>query len=769
MAAGSIVIDLLMKTGSFETDTKRAEKRLKEFEKSAVKFGKVLGTAFVTGATALTALTVQYTRNAREVQNLARLSGESVEQFQKIAFASKNVGIEQQKMSDILKDVQDRVGDFIQTGAGPMADFFENIAPKIGVTIEQFRELSGSQALGLFYQSLEQANLSQSEMIFFMEQMASDSSLLIPLLQDNSAEFRRLGDELERTGGIMSESGIKQAIEFDKQLNTLSASVKSLGIALVQEILPALQDYTDIITNAWIQADELRNQNGQIAKSGIGAFFDGLAISIAVVADAMVGLVKLGGAVSGSFGAVAADIKALSAGATALAMNVTPGMSLFNSEGVEQANKEFQDALAERDRITKDANQRYIDLWNYDGARFFNAVKDSQLSRAANIGLEDSLNQDVPPPRRVLSPIRPQASKEQEKLDQMLETVKKITVEFEREREFSLQMLSVREQMAGMTENERMIQESINDVLSDTRSKIEEINRQRQEAANAGANDTVLSQFDKEIEAVQELGKEYANLAEIQQRSAIESQRTFSFGWNTAFAQYAEDAANSATKAANMFDSFTGNMNSAIDRFVDTGKFSFSDFANSVIKDLIRIQLQTQASQALSSILGVVGTAIAGAFNGTSIGLGGATATGPGTTAGGAGAVAFPVREFASGGYTGMGGKYDPAGVVHRGEYVINADSTKKLGIGFLDRLNKGYADGGYVGNSPNGMSGSVNINIKNEAGADGYKATAQARQNSDGGLNVDVLVRRAVSADLQSNGALSQQMANTFGLRRNI
>ena len=44
MAAGSIIIDLLMKTGSFETDSKRAEKRLREMEKTAKQVGTVIGT-----------------------------------------------------------------------------------------------------------------------------------------------------------------------------------------------------------------------------------------------------------------------------------------------------------------------------------------------------------------------------------------------------------------------------------------------------------------------------------------------------------------------------------------------------------------------------------------------------------------------------------------------------------------------------------------------------------------------------------------------------
>ena len=51
-------------------------------------------------------------------------------------------------------------------------------------------------------------------------------------------------------------------------------------------------------------------------------------------------------------------------------------------------------------------------------------------------------------------------------------------------------------------------------------------------------------------------------------------------------------------------NSLWGNMGSAIDTFVETGKFKFGDFARSVIQDIIKIQLKSQASKLLSSMLG---------------------------------------------------------------------------------------------------------------------------------------------------------------------
>jgi hypothetical protein len=60
---------------------------------------------------------------------------------------------------------------------------------------------------------------------------------------------------------------------------------------------------------------------------------------------------------------------------------------------------------------------------------------------------------------------------------------------------------------------------------------------------------------------------------------------------------------------------------------------------------------------------------------------------------------------FAEGGYTGAGGKYEPAGIVHKDEYVVRKEEVHNPAaqphIAALDRMRlRGYADGGLVTNS---------------------------------------------------------------------
>lgn len=49
------------------------------------------------------------------------------------------------------------------------------------------------------------------------------------------------------------------------------------------------------------------------------------------------------------------------------------------------------------------------------------------------------------------------------------------------------------------------------------------------------------------------------------------------------------------------------------------------------------------------------------------------------------------IRGFAEGGYTGPGGKYEPAGIVHKGEYVLPQEAVRAIGVKNLDALRSRY------------------------------------------------------------------------------
>ena len=219
---------------------------------------KALG-PLIAGAFSIRAIN-SIVNNAAAISDLARLAGVNTTEFQKLAAAARTVGVEQDKLSDIIRDTNDKVGDFLITGQGPLVDFFETVAPLVGITADNFRDLSGPQALQLYVSSLEKANVSQAQMTFFMEAIASDATALLPLLRNNGAEFKSLGEEAEAAGRILGKDALEGADELRKKMQELTGQMNSLiSEALLKngdQIIRIVEKFTDDILPKILNASE---------------------------------------------------------------------------------------------------------------------------------------------------------------------------------------------------------------------------------------------------------------------------------------------------------------------------------------------------------------------------------------------------------------------------------------------------------------------------------------------------------------------------------
>lgn len=281
MSLYTLTVDLLLKTGSFEKDSGKAarqfEQQMQSMQASARRAGTAIGLAISAGVTAGGAAMVQWTRQVAdlgvEYDKLGKLSGTTSEQFQRMAAGANSVGMSHEKLADIFKDVQDKIGDYVQTGGGALADFFDNIAKRTGVTAEQMRKLSGPDALGLYFKSLERANLSQTELTFYMEAIASDASALIPLLRNNSAGFQQWGNAAQAAGAII-DGKTNKATERLRQV-TLEADLafKGLKVSVAEEVIPALSDFSELL-------------NDPDFRQGFGVIVQGLATVTTKAAEA---------------------------------------------------------------------------------------------------------------------------------------------------------------------------------------------------------------------------------------------------------------------------------------------------------------------------------------------------------------------------------------------------------------------------------------------------------------------------------------------------
>lgn len=246
---GRLTLDLVARTAGFSEPLSQAERQAKNSGKGIAESMDlaslaVKGLGLAVGGLSVASM-VAYSEKVinagNDIQKFSKLANASVSQFQYYAKGAETAGISLESFADKMKDMQDRIGDFQQTGGGPLADFFTNIAPRVGVTIQQFQKLSGPEALQLFYNSLEKAGASTNDMKFYMEAIISDSSLLIPLLEKNGQGFKFWGDAAQKTGAIMSNDMVKSLADAKVNLQLLDLQWQGLQATLINDAIPVIE------------------------------------------------------------------------------------------------------------------------------------------------------------------------------------------------------------------------------------------------------------------------------------------------------------------------------------------------------------------------------------------------------------------------------------------------------------------------------------------------------------------------------------------------
>ncbi|MDQ2503081.1 transglycosylase SLT domain-containing protein [Acinetobacter baumannii] len=246
---GRLTLDLVVQTASFSEPLSKAERQARASSQGIANSLNIAAIAVSALGGAVSGLSVaqlvnfsdQVIQTGNDIQKFSKLANASVREFQYYAKGAETAGISLESFADKMKDMQDRIGDFQQTGGGPLADFFTNIAPKVGVTIQQFQKLSGPEALQLFYNSLEKAGASTNDMKFYMEAIISDSSLLIPLLENGGEGFKKWGDAAEKAGAIMSDDLVKSLAQARENLQLMDLQWQGVEARLVNNVVPAIE------------------------------------------------------------------------------------------------------------------------------------------------------------------------------------------------------------------------------------------------------------------------------------------------------------------------------------------------------------------------------------------------------------------------------------------------------------------------------------------------------------------------------------------------
>lgn len=224
------------------------------FNAGAIKAGlwgaAVAGATLVAGALA----TSLRTDAIREMQIMSETLGVSTQALSEWGYAAASVNISGEKVADIFKDASDKIGDFVATGGGEAADLFENL----NIQVKDLAHLAPDQQLLKIGEALDDVG-SRGEKIFYLEALANDASRLLPLLENNASELKRMQLEAQVLGVSLNDIDASKVTAASRSMDRVGGLFKGVANDITIELAPILGGVSDLLVDSAVQAGGFRS------------------------------------------------------------------------------------------------------------------------------------------------------------------------------------------------------------------------------------------------------------------------------------------------------------------------------------------------------------------------------------------------------------------------------------------------------------------------------------------------------------------------------
>jgi len=658
--------------------TKRLNAELTALQKvSATAFGAGLGAGAAVATAALIATTKAAIDHGDALNDMSERTGMAVEELSKLEYIAKMNSVSTDSMAKGLTALSVSVAE-AGSGVGPMAEKYAKLGISVrnaDGTMKTSRQILGELAdvFKAMPDGVEKTNLAVD---IFGKRLGAE---MIPMLNLGAAGMKKLGDEAEALGVVIGSAFAKESAEFNDNLDRMRSLAESAGVSFGNVLVPALNKFMAQLLDAkkaglgtWEAILGLGTSNPfKTAKEQIA--------DISKEIEKLRGKSALSGKLAEEFGNSAADDDKI-AGLERLKKYYELQAERETGDGVTSAKEQ----AAKREKIERDlqaklaeiAQLRAIaegkvsaDILSTDDKRVAAQIKNAQKLRDELAAAWKSALKDADEAGKAAAKLFDAAANTRQKTEDKATT----------------------KERSGMSEEDQqyLLQKDFREAADSagsaaTAAKFAAMYKRTESAAKLAAQAEKdaerATQFADKIadptlgaRAIREAGGITADVQETQGRIEQANQ-----------SEYEKQAAATATAMAQMDQQLTDLQTKAA--------------ALRVEADISAAQGQLAAlQQQLDNMKNQVIPVTIQQINTGGAPLGGTDQGTP--TSGGA------TGNFARGGYTGPGGKFQPAGIVHAGEFVLRQEVVRQRGaLEFLARFNqvglsalKGYASGGLV------------------------------------------------------------------------
>lgn len=253
---GSLVVDMSVNTGKFETDLgragKAAEKRSREIQRNFEEMGKKVALAAVAAGTAISAMALKAIEAGDNLAKAASKSGIAIKAFSELAYAAQLSDVDLNSLSTALKKMQVAISQ-AGTGNKEVIRTFQ----ALGLSLNELAGLSPDKQFELLADRINKlkdpADRTRAAVEFFGRAGAD----LLPLFESGAAGIRALRAEAESLGKTLDEKGAKSIQDADAAIKRMKAASEGLAQTLAIKLAPAIANIADQLRIAFGSGNEL--------------------------------------------------------------------------------------------------------------------------------------------------------------------------------------------------------------------------------------------------------------------------------------------------------------------------------------------------------------------------------------------------------------------------------------------------------------------------------------------------------------------------------
>lgn len=192
-----------------------------------------LGVAAATAAASVAVLTAAVADQVKETDNWAKSLGIATGDLQALQAAAKTVGVDAGKMGDILKDVNEKIGEAFNEGTGEGAEALK----LLGIEVESIIDLPVDEKLKAIGDALENVQ-GQAAKSAIGEMLANDFTLLLPLLEDGNAGLEEMIQRAYDTGMALSSFDNTALLRVSRTFEQIGQQAQGAKNLIAAEFAP---------------------------------------------------------------------------------------------------------------------------------------------------------------------------------------------------------------------------------------------------------------------------------------------------------------------------------------------------------------------------------------------------------------------------------------------------------------------------------------------------------------------------------------------------